>query len=495
MLIAEALPMQAPGPANKPAPGPGKVAGARFAALVEDALLKPDVQEAVGEGLPVGGQGTAAAGGGAEGEPAPDQAPDVVALESAIGAEVAALAGPIVDISTSSSAKGITASSDGVVSVLVARATGGAAAICGELPRADASGALDGPTAARPWVEPRAGERSTATTVSATQLEAAPADTAPPEIGRTMPLGGPPASGELAQSTVSAGRGIASPVQTAEGAPVAVAAGVAGRRTSLELRAPDLMPELVQIDASEGVRPFTPPTVESAAPRVVSTGPQPAVSTLEPGDSESSAGGNAGSEQAAAEQSLPAPLDVLRDRPSQNTLSQQPVSDAVMLGQPIAAPAGQPDRALGAADLIPIRLEDLSLADAPERWIERLGAEVTALAESEHKMARLHLRPQTLGEMTILVELRDDRLSTQLIVETPAAQQVLRDHADQLRAFLAENGLKLEQSSVEVGNGQRHQADQQKTNNKASGEQDMVRAQPEPARMTPRHHGRLDVYA
>lgn len=161
--------------------------------------------------------------------------------------------------------------------------------------------------------------------------------------------------------------------------------------------------------------------------------------------------------------------------------------------------SGPPSTSAQGTPVIPggatAQLADLALDGPPEQWVERLGASITALTEGETKTARVHLTPRSLGELTIVVELRDDRLSTQLFVDTPAAQQSLRDNTDQLRAFLAENGLKLEQSFVEIGGGTRHQAREQKTNENVSGDRVMVRNEPEAARAVPRPQGRLDVYA
>src|SRR3546814_11266583 len=99
-------------------------------------------------------------------------------------------------------------------------------------------------------------------------------------------------------------------------------------------------------------------------------------------------------------------------------------------------------------------MDDLLVGNAVEdQWVDRLSHDVQALIASDNREARLHLRPRELGDLSIKLEMQDGQAKVHFTVETAAAQSLIGDATPRLQAMLENRGVKLEQSSVDVGGG------------------------------------------
>lgn len=74
---------------------------------------------------------------------------------------------------------------------------------------------------------------------------------------------------------------------------------------------------------------------------------------------------------------------------------------------------------------------------------------ITRQGETE---VRLHLRPESLGQLLIQLNVADGDLSVRILTETHQAHALVQDHLAQLKAAFANQGLQLDGLSVAVGN-------------------------------------------
>lgn len=89
--------------------------------------------------------------------------------------------------------------------------------------------------------------------------------------------------------------------------------------------------------------------------------------------------------------------------------------------------------------------------------LHELAARVISTAQLEKKWGRqeleLQLRPEGLGKVRLHTILMDNRLSVQMLVETPQAGRLLQMSLPELRQVLQSQGLQLEQLQVEIDHG------------------------------------------
>lgn len=89
--------------------------------------------------------------------------------------------------------------------------------------------------------------------------------------------------------------------------------------------------------------------------------------------------------------------------------------------------------------------------------LDEVAARLISTAQLEKKGGRqeleLQLRPEGLGKVRLHTVLTDNRLSVQMLVETPQAGRLLQMSLPELRQLLLSQGLELEQLLVEIDYG------------------------------------------
>lgn len=124
-----------------------------------------------------------------------------------------------------------------------------------------------------------------------------------------------------------------------------------------------------------------------------------------------------------------------------------PAGPVTWPGAAVAAP-GTAAAVLATAGAVPLALDA-----SAEVWSADLGRTLLALAADAPKSARLKLRPASLGELSVTIDLVDTRLRAELAVDTAAAQATLAGGLEQLRLGVARHGLTLETALVTLSGG------------------------------------------
>lgn len=115
-------------------------------------------------------------------------------------------------------------------------------------------------------------------------------------------------------------------------------------------------------------------------------------------------------------------------------------------------------QATAQADQAPL---DLSRDDWTGKMIERIAALRDGVEAAD---TRIRLAPENLGTVDVSIRRDGDRIQVHFTAENPATRQLLADAAPRLAELAEARGLKLGQSSVDGGSGERgqqHQPNQQ----------------------------------
>lgn len=106
-------------------------------------------------------------------------------------------------------------------------------------------------------------------------------------------------------------------------------------------------------------------------------------------------------------------------------------------------------------------LDDLLIGNAVEdQWVDQLAADVETLVKGDHREARLHLKPRELGDLFIKLETTGNQAKVHFTVETAAAQGFISDAAPRLQSMMENRGVRLEETSVDVGSGRQDRGEQ-----------------------------------
>jgi len=108
-------------------------------------------------------------------------------------------------------------------------------------------------------------------------------------------------------------------------------------------------------------------------------------------------------------------------------------------------------QATAQADQAPL---DLSRDDWTGKMIERIAALREGVEATD---TRIRLAPENLGTVDVSIRRDGDRLQVHFTAENPATRQLLADAAPRLAELAEARGLKLGQSSVDSGSGERGQ--------------------------------------
>ncbi|HEV7287423.1 flagellar hook-length control protein FliK [Sphingomonas sp.] len=101
---------------------------------------------------------------------------------------------------------------------------------------------------------------------------------------------------------------------------------------------------------------------------------------------------------------------------------------------------------------------DLSRDDWTGKMIERIAALRDGVEAAD---TRIRLAPENLGTVDVSIRRDGDRIQVHFTAENPATRQLLADAAPRLAELAEARGLKLGQSSVDGGSGERGQQQQQ----------------------------------
>lgn len=130
--------------------------------------------------------------------------------------------------------------------------------------------------------------------------------------------------------------------------------------------------------------------------------------------------------------------------------------------------AGQPVPAQPSfQDATALQLDDLMIADAvQDQWLDRLASDIQTMVQGDHKLANLKLMPENLGTLAIQIEMDQQQTNVRFTVESQAAQQAIAEATHKLVAIAEQNGVKLDQATVDLG--QRRQQQQQQSERTAA---------------------------
>jgi flagellar hook-length control protein FliK len=77
---------------------------------------------------------------------------------------------------------------------------------------------------------------------------------------------------------------------------------------------------------------------------------------------------------------------------------------------------------------------------------------VGVLAQQHKTEVRLHLKPESLGQVLVHLDFTGDHISVRMLAETSQAQKLIHDHLSQLKDAFATQGLQINGLSVNISN-------------------------------------------
>lgn len=99
---------------------------------------------------------------------------------------------------------------------------------------------------------------------------------------------------------------------------------------------------------------------------------------------------------------------------------------------------------------------DALVADAiSSEWFDQLAADIGSLVDSDRREARLRLNPEALGMLDVRIETQNGRTTAHFGAETAAAHRLISENLNRLGDLIGENGLKLDQASVDLSDRRR----------------------------------------
>lgn len=91
-------------------------------------------------------------------------------------------------------------------------------------------------------------------------------------------------------------------------------------------------------------------------------------------------------------------------------------------------------------------------ADLPNiSALHQIVDSVRLLTQQNKTEVRLHLKPESLGQILVQLDFADNHVSVRMLAETSQTQKVIQDHFSQLKEAFAAQGLQINGLSVNVG--------------------------------------------
>lgn len=169
--------------------------------------------------------------------------------------------------------------------------------------------------------------------------------------------------------------------------------------------------------------------------------------------------------------SVPVPPPVVQAAPAAQVFAAAlaaPLVDAPQPGKAAADPASPEIQLLRSVELQRATVTATAQADqAPldlsrDDWTGKMIERIAALRDGvEAADTRIRLAPENLGTVDVSIRRDGDRLQVHFTAENPATRQLLADAAPRLAELAEARGLKLGQSSVDGGSGERGQPQHQ----------------------------------
>ncbi len=83
--------------------------------------------------------------------------------------------------------------------------------------------------------------------------------------------------------------------------------------------------------------------------------------------------------------------------------------------------------------------------------LHQLVEKISLMKQEGGTEVRLHLQPESLGQVLVQLHFADGDVSVRMLAETTQAQRLIQDHLPQLKATLTAQGLQLNSMAVAVG--------------------------------------------
>lgn len=151
-----------------------------------------------------------------------------------------------------------------------------------------------------------------------------------------------------------------------------------------------------------------------------------------------------GSETVATERSpAPAPGGAAKPipQPEVESLPETPQPVLQSASTPPATVTGEVKRAA-----IPAALQ---LPDVPA--LHQIVEKMSLISRQGETEVRLHLHPESLGQVIIQLHVTRDETSVRMLAETAQARNLIQEHLPQLKAAFSDQGLQLDNLAVSIG--------------------------------------------
>jgi len=126
-------------------------------------------------------------------------------------------------------------------------------------------------------------------------------------------------------------------------------------------------------------------------------------------------------------------------------------ADAAAVPPPAASRSEAPGIAAVRAEVATSRLAPLV---GSSEWAPALAQHLVRIDAGRDRQVELHLNPVELGPLKVTVSISDQSAQVLFVSEHAAVRQAVEAALPQLRASLAENGIRLGQTSVGTGSGE-----------------------------------------
>lgn len=114
-----------------------------------------------------------------------------------------------------------------------------------------------------------------------------------------------------------------------------------------------------------------------------------------------------------------------------------------------------------------IRFEDIqktdsvSKAELGKQILNQIGEKVSGFVGKNFSHLTVELKPETLGTVKIVLDLKQDNIKGTIIVDNPQVKEILKENMDQVKAILQDSGVNLTQLNIATKGEQSGQSFQQ----------------------------------
>ncbi|OHD14483.1 MAG: hypothetical protein A2Y41_07570 [Spirochaetes bacterium GWB1_36_13] len=98
----------------------------------------------------------------------------------------------------------------------------------------------------------------------------------------------------------------------------------------------------------------------------------------------------------------------------------------------------------------------MSRAQLGRTIVDQIGEKVTGFIGKSFSQVTVNLRPEELGAIKIVLEMKDDVIKGKIIVENPDVKEIVKENIREVKAVLEQNGIQL--GDMEVSSGETGQS-------------------------------------